>query len=63
MAKTRANIYRILGDTVYIDCFGIKGNITGTILIDKEDLERVSAHKWHVEKSRKSINYAQVSIL
>ena len=32
MAKTRANIYRILGDTVYIDCFEIKGNITGTIL-------------------------------
>lgn len=62
MAKTKANIYRILGNTVYIDCFGIKGTLTGTILIDKEDLEKVSTYKWHVEKSRKTINYAQTSL-
>lgn len=62
MAKTKENIYRITGNTVYIDCFGIKGQLTGTILIDKEDLEKVSAYKWHIEHSRKNLNYAQTSL-
>lgn len=62
MAKVRANIYRISGNTVYIDCFGIKGHLTGTILIDKEDLEKVSVYKWHIEHSRKTVDYAQISL-
>ena len=62
MGKTKANIYRILGNTIYIDCFGIKGQLTGTILIDKEDLDKVKPYKWHVEHSRKTIDYAQASL-
>lgn len=61
MIKYR-NKYRIIDDICYIDCYNKTGNITGTILIDTDDLEMVSKYQWHIEHSRKNLSYAQANI-
>lgn len=60
MIKYR-NIYRTLNECVLIDCFSAKGTITGTIIIDKDDIDKVNIYQWHIEHSRKNIYYAQAS--
>lgn len=60
MIKYR-NIYRIFDNYALIDCFSSKGVITGTIIIDKEDIEKVNMYQWHIDHSRKNIYYAQAS--
>ena len=56
------NKYRFSDDVCFIDCFNIKGELRGTILIDVEDFELVSKYQWHIENSRKTIQYAQTNL-
>ena len=59
MAKVKSNNYRIEEDTCYIDCYNLQGNVSGTIIIDSEDIPKVNKYNWHVEHSRKNLFYAQ----
>lgn len=43
MIKYR-NTYRVSNDVCYIDCYNRCGTITGTVLIDADDLETVSKY-------------------
>lgn len=61
MIKYR-NTYRVSNDVCYIDCYNRCGTITGTVLIDADDLETVSKYQWHIEHSRKNLRYAQATI-
>lgn len=56
------NKYKFVDNICYIDCFNIKGELRGTILVDKEDFDIVSKYQWHIEDSRKDIQYAQTNI-
>lgn len=56
------NIYRIEDGITYIDCFSARGELTGTIIIDTEDLPKVQSYKWHIDNSRPSLQYAQASL-
>lgn len=56
------NKYRFVDDVCYIDCFSIKGELRGTIIVDLEYFDLVSKYQWHVENSRKTIQYAQTNI-
>lgn len=62
MIKYR-NEYEILEDTVLITCFNKNGESTGTIIVDKEDFEKVSKYQWHIDNSRTNIKYAQANLL
>lgn len=54
-----ANIYRVENSICYIDCFNYRGDLTGTITIDLEDVNKVNTYQWHIEKSHSGIKYAQ----
>lgn len=60
MIKFR-NTYRIIEDVYYIDCFKKDGSLSGTIIIDSEDLNKVCTYQWHIEKSRDNIYYGAAS--
>lgn len=60
--KRFPNKYRVDGNICYIDCFNTKGEISGVILIDTEDIGKVNQYLWHIDHSRKNIYYAQVSL-
>lgn len=60
--KRFPNKYRIEGNICYIDCFNKKGKISGTIIIDTEDINKVNQYLWHIEHSRKNTYYAQASL-
>lgn len=53
------NIYRVENDICYIDCFNIKGALTGTIIIDTDKIGIVNQYQWHIEKSHSGILYSQ----
>ena len=55
------NKYRIDGETCYIDCFNTRGNLRGSIIIDTNDLPLVRDYQWHVENSRKDLQYGQTN--
>ena len=55
------NKYRIDGETCYIDCFNTKGDLRGSIIIDTNDLPLVRDYQWHVEDSRRNLQYGQAS--
>lgn len=55
------NRYRFEDDVCYIDCFDTKGNLKGTIIIDKEDFDCVKNYQWHIENSRRNLQYGQAS--
>lgn len=55
------NQYRIEGDISYIDCFDVKGNLRGTIIVDSQKLPMVQKYQWHIENSRKNLQYAQTT--
>lgn len=55
------NKYRTEGNISYIDCFDIKGNLRGTIIIDSKMLPLVQKYQWHIENSRKDLQYAQTT--
>ena len=61
MIKYR-NTYEETEEVVIISCYNKIGKITGKILIDKDDFDKVKHYQWHVENSRPSIQYAQASI-
>lgn len=61
MIKYR-NTYEETEEVVIISCYNKIGNITGKIIIDKDDFDKVKCYQWHVENSRPSIKYAQASI-
>ena len=61
MTKYR-NTYEETEEVVIISCYNKIGKITGKILIDKDDFDKVKHYQWHVENSRPSIQYAQASI-
>ena len=56
------NQYRFEGDICYIDCFDVKGNLRGSIIIDKEDYDIMKVHQWHIDNSRRNLQYAQTTI-
>lgn len=53
------NQYRFIDDVCYIDCFNTKGVLTGSIIIDKDDYDIVKDYQWHIENSRKNLQYGQ----
>lgn len=55
------NQYRFEGDICYIDCFDIKGNLRGTIIVDKEDYDTIKEFQWHIEDSRRGLQYGQAN--
>lgn len=55
------NQYRFIDNICYIDCFNTKGVFTGSILIDKNDYTIVKDYQWHIENSRKNLQYGQAS--
>ena len=61
MIKYR-NTYEINEEVVIISCYNKVGEITGKIIIDKEDFDKIRIYQWHIENSRPSIQYAQASI-
>ena len=56
------NQFRLEGEVYYIDCFNTKGVLRGSIIIDKEDYDLVKGHQWHIENSRKGLQYGQTTI-
>lgn len=60
--KRFPNRYRMEDTICYIDCFNKQGDISGTIIIDVEDLEKVNKYLWHIDHSRENIYYAQASV-
>ena len=57
MIKYR-NTYEETEEIIIINCYNKIGNITGKIIIDKDDFDKVKCYQWHVENSRPSIQYA-----
>ena len=55
------NKYKFIEDVCYIDCFNTKGILTGSLIIDKDDYDLVKDYQWHIENSRKSLQYGQAS--
>lgn len=55
------NKYRFVDNVCYIDCFNTKGVLTGSIIIDKEDYDLIKDYQWHIENSRKGLQYGQAS--
>lgn len=55
------NQYRFIDNVCYIDCFNTKGVLTGSIIIDKDDYNIVKDYQWHIENSRKNLQYCQAS--
>lgn len=55
------NKYRIEGEACYIDCFNTKGVLKGSIIINTDDLPLVRDYQWHVENSRRNLQYGQAS--
>lgn len=55
------NKYRIEEDICYIDCINSKGELKGTIIIDTNDIPLVKKYNWHIENSRKDLQYAKTS--
>ncbi len=56
------NQFRFEGSLCYIDCFNTKGILRGTIIIDKEDYDLVKNYQWHIENSRRDLQYGQTTI-
>lgn len=55
------NQYRFCDEICYIDCFNCRGELRGTVLIDKEDYNIIKDYTWHIENSRAGLQYAQAS--
>lgn len=55
------NKFRFEDNICYIDCFTTKGILRGSIIIDKEDYNLVKDYQWHIEDSRKNLQYGQAS--
>lgn len=55
------NKYRVEGGVCFIDCFNTKGVFRGSIMIDPEDLNLVKDYQWHIEDSRRNLQYGQAS--
>lgn len=60
--QCKPNSYTIEGSVCYIECFRLSGESAGTIVIDASDVEVVKQYKWHIENSRKGLQYAQASV-
>ena len=57
----KPNKYSVEDSICRIECFRLSGELAGTIIIDTSDVDLVKQYKWHIENSRKGLQYAQAS--